>query len=672
MFIFWILILLCIIIAILRYFFNLQNYWSTKGIPGPNGAFMFGHFFQLRLSDKQTILQLQKWTEEFGKFYGIMDGTRKVLVISDLALVHELLTTKFDIFEARKLNPLADELSEFNAGSILHATSFRWRRLRSIAATYFNSSKVRKAIPTLERITTRSLEFLHEHCRDGKPIDIQPYLQKLTDDTIMHMIFGDGTQKERFFDEMFRALRAKKRPIERIFSIVAAIFTWSRSTINSVNVTLRNTNSYFNVCLFNSIAEYVKERRKSTTTNSNDSSFKSYLDHLLESSVHPCGENLHTDGSDDGSECNNLEQKVSRYLMENEIVSACMNFLYAGHKTSARALIAVVQCLALNLDVQKKALEEEIRDIEEKLTFEKIERLTYLDCIIREALRLYPLGSEHVARKCTTSTTLGPNIPIESGTYVMVDVMSLHSNPSLWGKDPEKFNPSRWLDDPNRNAYFSFGQGPRMCLGEKLAIVQLKVMLVILLRNFTFVADNSTHGPTAELLHQKLIVNIRSNSEEHAAKQQKKGLLMTSPPDKGKYRARVRLLQMIRRLSKLEVAIYREELIYPTARMSAEIARNARDTMKCFTNFSIEKLLRESKTTIGTSVDMNDNFQETRPKSDIRMRKRCSFSALQVHFLEVEFTKNRYISSEQRQWLSIFLGLTPQQVRLSTEEIKNR
>ncbi|KAI1725702.1 homeobox domain-containing protein [Ditylenchus destructor] len=121
---------------------------------------------------------------------------------------------------------------------------------------------------------------------------------------------------------------------------------------------------------------------------------------------------------------------------------------------------------------------------------------------------------------------------------------------------------------------------------------------------------------------------------------------------------------MIRRLSKLEVAIYREELICPTARMSAEIARNVRHTMKCFTNFSIEKLLRNTETTVKTSIDMNDNFQETQPKSHIRMRKRCSFSALQVHFLEVEFAKNRYISSEQRQWLSIFLGLTPQQVKI--------
>ncbi|KAI1725701.1 cytochrome p450 domain-containing protein [Ditylenchus destructor] len=443
MFIFWIFILLCIITAVLRYF-------------------------------------LRKWTEEFGNVYGIMDGARKVLVVSDLALVHELLTTKFDIFEARKLNPLADELSEFNAGSILHATSFRWRRLRAIAATYFNSSKVKKAIPTLERITTRSLELLHEHCRDGKPVDIQPFLQKLTDDTIMQLIFGDGTKKERFFDEMYRALRAKKRSTEKIFSIVAAIFAWSRSTINAVNASLQTTNAYFNGCLFNSLAEYVKERRKEMTRISRDKSFKSYLDHLLESSEHPCGESLHADGSDDGSEFHNSEQKVSRYLMENEIVSACMNFLYAGHKTSARALISILQCLALNLDVQKKLLNEEIRDIEGELTFEKIERLKYLDCIIREALRLFPLGSEHVARKCTASTTLGLNIPIESGTYVMVDVMSLHLDPTLWGEDSEVFNPS------------SFGQGPRMCLGEKLAYVQLKVILVILLRNFTFIAENST------------------------------------------------------------------------------------------------------------------------------------------------------------------------------------
>lgn len=151
------------------------------------------------------------------------------------------------------------------------------------------------------------------------------FLQKLTDDTIMQLIFGDGTKKERFFDEMYRALRAKKRSTEKIFSIVAAIFAWSRSTINAVNASLQTTNAYFNGCLFNSLAEYVKERRKEMTRISRDKSFKSYLDHLLESSEHPCGESLHADGSDDGSEFHNSEQKVRDIELQKTVQVSSKN-----------------------------------------------------------------------------------------------------------------------------------------------------------------------------------------------------------------------------------------------------------------------------------------------------------------------------------------------------------
>uniref|UniRef100_A0A914ELM3 Cytochrome P450 n=1 Tax=Acrobeloides nanus TaxID=290746 RepID=A0A914ELM3_9BILA len=312
-------------------------------------------------------------------------------------------------------------------------------------------------------------------------------LQQLTDDIFAHLIFGDEQAADQdYLNKMFDAIDAKKNRIEKVFSIICTIFPFLKPIVHWMNSKLK-TNYFFNNQLYKNIAEKIERRKKELKSQKKSTGNQNftYLDHLLITELLDKDEER-----EEEKEYFYSGRQVTRYLMTNEIVSAMMNMLYAGHKTSARALIAVVYSLAKNPAVQKKVFDEEVSNLNEDLTFEMLESLTYLDLVIREALRLFPLGSEHVARKCMASTTLGGEIKLEIGNFVMVDVMSLHLNENLWGPEPEKFNPDRWLNLQYKNStqYLSFGQGPRMCLGEKLAMLKLKIMLVVLLKNFRIIA----------------------------------------------------------------------------------------------------------------------------------------------------------------------------------------
>ncbi|TKR78192.1 hypothetical protein L596_019042 [Steinernema carpocapsae] len=84
-----------------------------------------------------------------------------------------------------------------------------------------------------------------------------------------------------------------------------------------------------------------------------------------------------------------------------------------------------------------------------------------MDKVVKEALRLYPLGAFANSRVCMKTTTLG-DIEVREGDMVQADVFSVHYDENLW-PDPERFDPDRWNSEEKRHslAWFPFGAGPR-------------------------------------------------------------------------------------------------------------------------------------------------------------------------------------------------------------------
>lgn len=112
--------------------------------------------------------------------------------------------------------------------------------------------------------------------------------------------------------------------------------------------------------------------------------------------------------------------------------------------------------------------------------------LTYAENVIRETLRLYPiLSGAH--KKCTEDIRIG-NVFIPANVSVVTLIYANHHNPKYF-EDPEKFDPDRWnkeisSDDRNPLAYQPFSAGLRNCIGQKYAVLELKIVMIKLLRHF--------------------------------------------------------------------------------------------------------------------------------------------------------------------------------------------
>ncbi|CDW57282.1 p450 domain containing protein [Trichuris trichiura] len=159
------------------------------------------------------------------------------------------------------------------------------------------------------------------------------------------------------------------------------------------------------------------------------------------------------------------------------------------------ALSYAIYELARHPEIQEK-LRSEIMDYHknEKPSYESVQRMVYLDCVIRETLRLYPVASGVVNRRCMQTCTTG-GFTIEKGMNVVVDVWSIHYNKDIWGPDADEFVPEHQLDSLHPLAWIPFGAGPRRCIGERFALLEMKLTLARLLRKYRIFINDQTEVP---------------------------------------------------------------------------------------------------------------------------------------------------------------------------------
>lgn len=157
--------------------------------------------------------------------------------------------------------------------------------------------------------------------------------------------------------------------------------------------------------------------------------------------------------------------------------------------------------LTVSQDIQTK-LQEDIDDLFENkrggedINQDDINDMKYLDQVICEGQRLGCLA--FTARLCTKSWQVpADNFVIPEGTQVYIPIIGLHYDPHYF-PDPEKFDPDRFEDKGSidSSTFQTFGSGPRQCLGKSLYVIESKILLIHLLRNFSL----RPHGQMPEKL----------------------------------------------------------------------------------------------------------------------------------------------------------------------------
>ncbi|XP_031667473.1 cytochrome P450 3A27-like [Oncorhynchus kisutch] len=134
--------------------------------------------------------------------------------------------------------------------------------------------------------------------------------------------------------------------------------------------------------------------------------------------------------------------------------------------------------------------------VQAPIQYEALMQMDYLDCVLNESLRLYPvmLRLERVAKKTVEIN----GIVIPKDCIVLVPTWTLHRDPEIWS-DPEEFMPERFSKENKESidpyTYMPFGAGPRNCIGMRFALIMIKLAMVEILQSFTFSVCDETEIP---------------------------------------------------------------------------------------------------------------------------------------------------------------------------------
>lgn len=179
------------------------------------------------------------------------------------------------------------------------------------------------------------------------------------------------------------------------------------------------------------------------------------------------------------------DRKTGKVMPDNQLVSEIMTLIVAGHETTSMTLNWTWYLLSNHPEVEEKLWNEiDAVPVSDPLTLSEVPKFSYTRQVIEETLRLYPAGWL-MTRKALKDDQIG-SYTIPAGAEVYISPYLIQRHPDFW-EDPDGFNPDRFGADQSRDrnpmAMLPFSAGPRKCIGEIFARIEMPIHLIMIAKH---------------------------------------------------------------------------------------------------------------------------------------------------------------------------------------------
>ncbi|XP_059659920.1 cytochrome P450 714C2-like [Cornus florida] len=468
---------------------RLRSMLKKQGISGPQPTFLLGNLREIMKArngpEKAPAATaeppvthncaaslfpfFEQWRKQYGQVFIFSLGNTQILHVNEPDIVREITTcTSLDL---GKPSYQQKENGAFLGQGILTSNGAVWAHQRKILAPELYMEKVKGMMNLITESTITLVNSWKSRIESEggiADIKIDHDMRSFSGDVISRACFGSNFSKG---EDIFKKLRALQEAASKKFMLTAIpgmrhLPTKGNREAWALEKEVRTL-----------ILEVVKERKE-----------MGYDKDLLQSVL-------------EGAENSDLSQdETDRFIVDN-----CKNIYLAGYETTAISATWCLMLLAANQEWQARVRAEVLEVCGGKIpNADMIRKMKQLTMVINESLRLYPPVSV-ISREALKDMKFG-NIQIPKGFNLWTLVVTLHTDTKIWGPDAYKFNPERFANGITGacklpHLYMPFGVGPRVCLGQYLAMVELKTLIALILSNFSLsLSPEYVHSPALKFV----------------------------------------------------------------------------------------------------------------------------------------------------------------------------
>ncbi|KAM7344112.1 uncharacterized protein ACRADG_010944 [Cochliomyia hominivorax] len=468
--------LLIIIISVIFYYIKKNlNYWQKLDIPHEKPHFIMGNLKGARTKYNvgEIFAEYYKKFKGSGPFAGIHIVHRPGVVVLDTSLIKNVLIKDFNNFADRGL--YYNEESDPLTGHLFLLDGEKWKILRNKLSPTFSSGKMKFMYSTLLQVVDTFMEVLKENVAQNNIIEIHDMLGRFTTDTISSCAFGIECNSLRNPNSEFPKFGRKSFVNTRHNAFIMALIDGFPNLARKLGMRIvpEDVHQFF----MRTITDTINYREQHKIQR-ND-----FLNLLLDI------KNNNTTGLGD--------------LSMEEMCAQVFVFFLGGFETSSSTVTYAIYELAQHQDLQER-LRQEVNEFFENnndgsLTYEDLKNMLYLDQVLKETLRRYPVVTQ-LSRKALNDYVVPghPKYVIKKDMPVLIPVLGLHHDPEIY-PNPLEFDPERFALEVAKQRdsmfYLPFGDGPRNCIGERFGQMQSRLALAYLIRNFQFYTCAKTEIP---------------------------------------------------------------------------------------------------------------------------------------------------------------------------------
>ncbi len=400
---------------------------------------------------KDPIPYLNHFLKEKGPTVQLyLGGLYKMILTADPDFIQHILQKNNKVY--RKSEVHFDKIQYFLGKGLLTSEGPYWLKQRRLIQPGFHKKRLQDILALMNKVVDDFLNQLDRQIQSNPEVDFYEKMLEATFRIIANSIFGkdlEAGELERLSTNITRLqafiIRQIRQPyFNQWFKISGQVKAHTALKEDADGI----------------LRMYIEERRNDKGAHSD------LLQMLMEARYEDTGEGM----------------------SDEQLIDECKILFLAGHDTSSNALAWTWYLLSQHPTILQKVREEVSLEIgEEAISFEKIMKLEYTQQVLEESMRLYPPA--WTTNRVAAADDEFKGIKIKKGTTFATYIYGVHHSPDLW-EDPESFRPERFSKEEKKKhhpfAFIPFGGGPRLCIGNNFALMEMKLILARMVGRYDF------------------------------------------------------------------------------------------------------------------------------------------------------------------------------------------